>query len=727
MGILDAPGLSLSAAQALSQYAGWSVISNHSYFSASQSTSAYSMTSRTEVYPPFAVTAVAAVYANSYRSGFNGVQGETPNTNPIMVRASIQKQGATLNESGSDQTTRFTFGGRSDVVIPGGRLAISDRLSFPLSARGFIKTHVASVGMANPAAPTLTATAGTGLTAGTYTGAYTIVYPGGVESPCSASGSAAASASNLQVTMTSPSAASFPGAIGYRAWFAVVGGSTPLYESGSGVVPFGTNYVYSKEPNTNNATGMDLAVAAALPSLPAGGSSNGGTGVTSSNNGEYAVNNGDFTAGGRIQNGNQTSVYAPVAVLGLDPRKVHRSLGIVGDSIANNTADTAFGAAIGGFLKRVVLNQISNRVYDTGIQPLMGHINVAIGGETAATFAGPGGMLRTSIVSLCTTIVSDYGTNDLGAGTNSATIASYIATIGQRFTGMGRNFRQTTILPKTSSSDGWQTLANQSISGSTAEGYRRQLNAWIISTSAAAVVGETPFAAKSGTQTPSTNFYAGGDGATTAFIARKPFQQGTEVIKVNGATKVLTTDYTYLGTATINGVNYASGVTMVSAPANGATVTADYTPMPSFTSMCGSGSTAWNLGAVLEVDGSGTPGLNGGWWTPAPEAALVTGTSSGSNTTSNFNDTSKSWTTNQYRGYVVRILTDTTTPAAAGQQLVIDGNSATQLNFAGSAWGTAPSSAATYQIFDPRTIDGTHPTTRGHMDLAAAVPVSEIS
>jgi hypothetical protein len=72
-----------------------------------------------------------------------------------------------------------------------------------------------------------------------------------------------------------------------------------------------------------------------------------------------------------------------------------------------------------------------------------------------------------------------------------------------------------------------------------------------------------------------------------------------------------------------------------------------------------------------------------------------TGTSSGSNSSTTLNDTSKSWTTNEYAGYALIITGGT----GAGQFASISSNTDTQLTISGT-FTTTPDATSTYTICD---------------------------
>lgn len=102
-----------------------------------------------------------------------------------------------------------------------------------------------------------------------------------------------------------------------------------------------------------------------------------------------------------------------------------------------------------------------------------------------------------------------------------------------------------------------------------------------------------------------------------------------------------------------------------------------------------------------------------------------TGTVTSIPTSQKLADTTKAWTTNQWTSYSMVIVTDTTTPAAAGQVRLISGNTATQLTTS-TAWTTTPSTAATYKIVKTFSWDGIHPTELGHRRIAAAIDTTKL-
>jgi hypothetical protein len=243
-----------------------------------------------------------------------------------------------------------------------------------------------------------------------------------------------------------------------------------------------------------------------------------------------------------------------------------------------------------------------------------------------------------------------------------------------------------------------------------------QYNNWLFAGPSSVVTFEAMIGSYA-VQTPSTNFYGGGDGSTTDFQTGLPFIQGTERITVNGVLKALSTDYSYKNFITVtlpNGVvlSLAGGVSFNAAPTNGLPVSASYTAMDGYKTVCGPLANTVDLRKTVSIDANGNP--NGMWWALANGTVYATGSASGPNTQTTFNTALPG--TDTYRGYCIRITGDTSTPAAIGQVQTITKHSTTQL--AVSGWVTTPSSAATFEIIDGTTIEGTHPS--GKMSAAMA-------
>ena len=705
----------------------WSVISSNPIRMSARVSSAsfYTETSRVEVVPPFDIIAVRLVYANWYTGG----TGETPNTNPICVTASIQQQGASINEATTDPTIPVTFGGKSYVWIGRGKVAMSDPVYIGISAgqRFFVKSSPNCALPAAPPAPTVNAT-GSGSQIGnnnTFQVSITYVYPDGVESLASAVTSITTTASGQNLVISSPTAVA--GALGYRVWASAAGGTSPQYDAGSGTVPFGTSFTMTRSFPIANAQNIEQVEGGGPAYFPTGGGVLGGTNPGFGNNGEGFVNGVNWVGDGRavtaVSAGNH---FGPVAVLGIAANgEAQKSVALIGDSIMTATADNGFGFQRGGFGVRAVMGQLT-RAYNPNTPPKFGHAWLSQGAETALQFAGPAGVKRSQVAALCSSIISNYGTNDLSTG--SAATAGSLWTIAKRFTDQGKMFFQTTIDPRTSSTDGWRSVTNQTVVANT-EAPRRALNNWIASdTGETTISNEAPFRIFSGSQGPTYNFYGGGDGSIVSFATGHPFKQGTEVVTLNGVVQALTSNYTYYLPATINGVAYASGITFTSAPSNGADVRITYTKMAGFRFPDNGlrGLTDYfDTATAVETNSEFTDLTpNGGWVQPLSTIHIpsrnVTGTSSTSIT-----DSTQNWTQDQWRGYCVMITADPVTPAAVGQVRCIQLNTSNQIS-TNTSFSPTPSTSAQYAVISTNMTDGTHVSTEGHIAKAASMDMTKI-
>lgn len=710
---------------------GLSVISTHPIGpnAIDTTTSALGATGRIEFVPTANIISISAVYGGWYVVSGTG-SGENPIPNTFMVRASLQPMGATINEAAGDPVFRVLFNGKKQAYIKGGDFVFSDERRgrvWPANIRAFVKTFVSANLPAAPTAPVLSQSVSTGSFASpnAYSVSIVYVYPENIESQASTATVITFTSTNNTLTVTAPSSVS--GALGYAVYLSGSTTATPQYSTGM-MWPFGTDAVIGSPA----AGASFLNLPRVLPgtnAIPYGSGVHGGTTVNGRNNGEGIRTGEDYTSDARAVSSAFNGIgIGPIALLGRTADgTVLPSVGVGGDSINTFSNDYAFAVGRGGWMERFLLRQ-TTRMYDPSVLPRCGFVKVSQPGEEAKTFANEtSGNRRSEILSLTTAVVTDYGTNDLTVSSAPpATVASYLVTIGQRFTQAKQVYNHTPLLPRaTSATDPLYAIANQSVV-TLIETYRRSINNWILGGAASVYTDEVPFRRQSAATTSSTNLLSGGDGTTVVFIAQRPLLTSSLSVKVGGS---ITAAYTVFGAQTIGGVAYASGVQFTVAPTNGQSVTFSYTSMPGMVTMvdpllCKIQS---NLTLDIEVDASGTSAINGGWWRPSSTSAAVTGTASASNTSTTFN-TGLTWTQNQYAGYSIAILTDTTTPTAVGQSRGIQTNTTAgviSLN-ASDAWTVTPSSAATYAIIDDiPTSDGTHPGTYGHMKMSARVDATK--
>lgn len=120
---------------------------------------------------------------------------------------------------------------------------------------------------------------------------------------------------------------------------------------------------------------------------------------------------------------------------------------------------------------------------------------------------------------------------------------------------------------------------------------------------------------------------------------------------------------------------------------------------------------------ISGTDGSISNG-SGGYWKVYGTTQYDTKSGTTSGTTSTLTDSAKSWTTNQWAGYMLAVTTSGTTT-----YIQIASNTATTLTFNGTT--TAPNSGSTYYIYKSPTMDGTHPTDFIHIEMASQIDITK--
>lgn len=716
---------------------GWTVItSNPANNGASFNTSSvYSRTGRVRHIVPQGLVfdEIAVFYVNSSALGYGGA----PNYTPLKVKAALfplPSAAAPNMPNATPGIGYFSFKQSHIGVMGRGKGIMSDPLLWG-GASGtvfFIHTYFDATLPAAPAAPSATGNTGSGSSftaAQTYGLSVTYVFPGGIESYTSLPTTVTINSTGNNIVVTSPSDP-LNGSTGYRIWISNQGSpSGTAYETLQGVIPYGTNITLTAGPSLTST--IEQTVPTGLGYGVGGCSLAGGTGPGAANTGEGVANNADYTNGitGIGTGSGGSSTPGAVYVLARCRGGVGRSCSPIGDSICTGTGDASFmnGGSPSGFMIRALTNQVLSAKLDTTKVPIMGCGNFGLGGESAATFAGNNGVARSQWANMCTSVWSNYGTNDLASGV--AALALNTQTIAARFTGANRNFFATELFPRGGTTDAYLTVANQTLSvGAAGEACRRAFNNWgADATGAATVTGESLFQGFAGSVGPTYNVYGGGNGTATQFWFAYPCLAGSEVITNGGVTCTFNASpsgqnqYSRLLPVTINGQTYISGIQSGSAPTNGNAMISGYTKLAGFVSLCGSLCT-WIMGpSSIEINSAGTPGVNGGF-TKLSGAYQVGPRALTSVSASTLTDSTQSWTQDQWLaglGYSVVIVTDSVTPTAVGQIRAIQSNTATVLSFPN--WTVTPSTSATYGILQSFMTEGTHPTTAGHISAAAAV------
>ena len=244
------------------------------------------------------------------------------------------------------------------------------------------------------------------------------------------------------------------------------------------------------------------------------------TGGRSANGDAFATNGPDLTMTSGTMTTSATT-FSPIAVLGTT---TGTSVGLIGDSIQAGKNGTAYYAGI-----------MSGALGDA-----IPHVNFGVSGSTA----GLGGAyyltqlfspLKTFLDTYCPVIVTNHGTNDLGTVTATSTALSALSALLGQFT-LAKKKLISTLIPRTASTDGWITDANQTVyyTGDAQPGYTT-FNAAV---RAGSVSGANDYfdvypVLVSGTRdevwinSPSANYYTS-DGT-------HPNQPGYDLVKNSGA------------------------------------------------------------------------------------------------------------------------------------------------------------------------------------------------
>jgi lysophospholipase L1-like esterase len=182
----------------------------------------------------------------------------------------------------------------------------------------------------------------------------------------------------------------------------------------------------------------------------------------------YAFNPAqDNSRSGTNYAGGANQSVVPTRILGRPATAPARVFALVGDSIVQGALATT--QYEGGY---------ASGLLSAGVP----FVKIAKGGESAFNVTSLGGFSRRlSVITGCTDAIVEYGTNDAVAGRTAAQLQADLVTIYGRLTRMGiKRIWQTTITPRTTSTDSFATTANQTpVSGFAVGGARDQVNAWI--------------------------------------------------------------------------------------------------------------------------------------------------------------------------------------------------------------------------------------------------------
>jgi hypothetical protein len=180
----------------------------------------------------------------------------------------------------------------------------------------------------------------------------------------------------------------------------------------------------------------------------------------------------DKSLTGTISSGGATGVpmYGPSAVIGRQSGGNWTRLpqiGAVGDSILFGQGDGMGDVPAGGvgFFERAI-----NNVY--------GFVTCGSPTETIAQFlVSTGHAIRLALMQGMAAILAEHGCNDVTGGASFSTMQSRMISYWTRLNSTGAKIWQITLTPKSTSTDGWTTTANQTTDASNS--VRVQVNNWI--------------------------------------------------------------------------------------------------------------------------------------------------------------------------------------------------------------------------------------------------------
>ena len=252
------------------------------------------------------------------------------------------------------------------------------------------------------------------------------------------------------------------------------------------------------------------------------------------------------TAGG--SNG-FTYMYGPAAIIGFGEND-NASVLIVGDSIAAGSVGEASGGdsqGNQGYVERALANNLP-------------WANTARGSDQFATFLAAHSRRLAYGPQFATHAISEMGVNDIFIANRSLTVLQDMAiSTWKRLAGERMKVFQTTITPRTTSTDSWATLANQTLFSVPQEAVRVAFNDWIragapIVAGAAVAIGTGGAVLAGAAGHPLTGFFEVADIAESARNSGK--------WKVTGAANYATADGTHPTTAMY--LLLAGGITLAS-------------------------------------------------------------------------------------------------------------------------------------------------------------------
>jgi len=215
----------------------------------------------------------------------------------------------------------------------------------------------------------------------------------------------------------------------------------------------------------------------------------GGSAAGSSNNGEGSAAD-DIVISGASTQGLGVCGYGPVAILGYSSTP-KPSVACFGDSIATGWKDFGSVSNAGGYLWRWMRNETA--IANTSAHyfentPNFPFTLCAVQGDTLQRFAQIANSYKTlRVAEFATTWICEYGSNDIASRTLAQMKADYL-TIAGWAAARNKKYLQCTLVPRVTSTDGFLTVANQTVGSG--EAVRTGVNSWLRDGSASGFVAQ---------------------------------------------------------------------------------------------------------------------------------------------------------------------------------------------------------------------------------------------
>lgn len=175
----------------------------------------------------------------------------------------------------------------------------------------------------------------------------------------------------------------------------------------------------------------------------------------------------DLTAPGSAAISDNTSfryLIGPAAILGTPVASVAQVKTVIGigDSIMDGISDGPSGRA--GVNTTYSLMGGGGFVARAARSAEFSYLNAGIGGQFAQIFGSQAGHYRTmTFARNIRTCVEEYGRNDLSSSRTLAQLQGDVITIWNLLAARGLRTFRTTLVPDTTSTDGWRTTTNQTV------------------------------------------------------------------------------------------------------------------------------------------------------------------------------------------------------------------------------------------------------------------------